>query len=329
MKLTKIITPLLAAAFCLPAAAEKTTLRITLQLPLASHTGQNLLLFKEEVEKHSDDIVVEIYDSAQLYKDKEVAQAVGAGAIEMGVAPLARFVDNVPAAGIFYQPFLFSGDDHIRKATEKGSPVRAPLDDEILRQTDARVLWWQAYGAAVMLSKGGGIESPEKIRGKTVRVLGETLGEFVKSCGATPVLISGSDQYLAYQRGTTEVGMTGVSSVKSRKLWEVMDTITKTQHGYIEFVVIVNEKFWQSLSAAQRDIISAAADKADIAVRHRLAEIEADAYAEAEKNGMRVLSPTADDIAEWKQCAQPVHAQFARDAGALGEQVMQAARALR
>lgn len=324
----KIAALALSALLCLPAAAEKTTLRVTLQLPLKSHLGQNLLLFKEEVEKNSDDIAVEIYDSAQLYKDKEVPQAVGSGAIEMGVASLTRFVGDVPAVDVFYQPFLFNSEELIRKATAKGSPVRGPLDDAILEKTGARVLWWQAYGAAVMLSKSGGMESPEKIRGKKVRVFGKTLGEFVKSCGAAPTLISGSEQYLAYQRGTVDVGMTGVSGVKSRKLWEVMDTITKTLHGDIEFVVVVNETFWRSLPEARRAVITAAADKADLAVRNRMAEIEAEAYAEAESNGMSVVSPSPSEVSAWKECSKPVYEQFARDAGDLGDQVMKAARAL-
>ena len=310
------------------AAAEKTTLRVTLQLPLKSHLGQNLLLFKEEVERNSDDIAVEIYDSAQLYKDKEVPQAVGSGAIEMGVASLTRFVGDVPAVDVFYQPFLFNSEALIRKATAKGSPVRGPLDDAILEKTGARVLWWQAYGAAVMLSSGGGIESPEKIRGKKVRVFGKTLGEFVKSCGGAPTLISGSEQYLAYQRGTVDVGMTGVSGVKSRKLWEVTDTITKTLHGDIEFVVVVNEDFWRSLPDSRRAVVTAAAEKADLAVRNRMSEIEEQAYAEAAANGMKIVSPSAADVSAWKECSKPVYEQFARDAGALGDQVMRAARAL-
>lgn len=324
----KIAALALSAILCLPAAAEKTTLRITLQLPLKSHLGQNLLLFKERAEASGVGLAVEIYDSAQLYKDKEVPQAVGSGAIEMGVASLTRFVGDVPAVDIFYQPFLFNSDDKIRRATAKGGPVRAPLDAAILEKTGARVLWWQAYGSAVMLSNGGGVESPDKIRGKKVRVFGKTLGEFVKSCGAAPTLISGSEQYLAYQRGTVDVGMTGVSGVKSRKLWEVMDTITKTQHGDIEFIVVVNEEFWQSLSAAQRAAIVDAAEAADLAVRERMAEIEADAFAEAEKNGMKIVELPPAAVAAWKACAAPVYEQFARDAGDLGAEVMRAAQSL-
>lgn len=134
--------------------AADTTLRISLQLPLKSHLGQNLVLFKDEVEKNSGGKVeVQIYDSAQLYKDKEVPQAVGSGSIEMGVASLTRFVGDVPAVDIFYVPFLFNSEGLVRKAVAPGSAVRAPLDEAILG-TGSRVLWWQAYGGAILLSKG-------------------------------------------------------------------------------------------------------------------------------------------------------------------------------
>jgi C4-dicarboxylate-binding protein DctP len=308
------------------AQAADTTLRITLQLPLKSHLGQNLILFKNEIEKTSNGgIEVQIYDSAQLYKDKQVPQAVGSGAIEMGVASLTRFVGDVPAVDIFYQPFMFNSDDLVRKATAKDSPVRGPLDAAILKQTGARVLWWQAYGSAVMLSKGDPVSTPDMIKDKKVRVFGKTLGEFVKSCGGAPTMVSGSEQYLAYQRGTVDVGMTGVSGVTARKLWDVMDTITRTQHADIEFVVVVNDKFWNGLSEANRKIISDAAALADDAVRNDIAQIEKDAYAASLENGMKIVDPTAEQIDAWRACSKPVYDQFATDAGALGKEIMDAA----
>ncbi|MDH3913525.1 MAG: C4-dicarboxylate ABC transporter substrate-binding protein, partial [Rhodospirillales bacterium] len=116
-----------------PAAAAETTLRITLQLPLKAHLGQNLLVFKEEVEKTSNgEIEVQIYDSAQLYKDKEVPQAVGSGAIEMGVASITRFAGTIPAVDIFYVPFMFDREELVRKAVAPGSQVRGPIDEAVL-----------------------------------------------------------------------------------------------------------------------------------------------------------------------------------------------------
>ncbi len=308
-----------------PAAAE-TTLRITLQLPLASHLGQNLLMFKEELEGSSD-ISVEIYDSAQLYKDSEVPQAVGAGEIEMGVASLARYVGDIPAVDIFYMPFVLNSEAKVRAATAPGSPVRQPLDDAIL-ETGARVLWWQAYGGNVLLSKDAPLKGPQDIEGRKARVYGKWLGEWIRTLGGAPTLISGSEQFLAYQRGTVDIGMTGLSGVSSRKLWEVMDAVTVVRNADIEFIVVVNEDFWQGLEASEREAITAAARKAEIAVRDYVTELEAETAREAAENGMQVHHPTEEEFAAWKAASAPVIDAWLAEAGPLGRQVLDAANGL-
>ncbi len=319
---------LLAATFATPAMAADVTLRISLQLPLTSHLGQNLVMFESEVEEQSNgEIDIEIYDSATLYKDKEVPAAVGSGSIEMGVASLTRYVGDVPAVDIFYQPFLFDTEEKVKAAVAEGSPVRQPLD-EAISDTGATVLWWQAYGGAVMLSNGAPVKSPADMTGKKVRVFGKTLGDFVTATGGAPTLISGSEQYLAYQRGTVDYGMTGVSGVKSRKLWEVMDHITVTNHADIEFIVVINTEVWNSLSDAHRDIIKTAARNAESDVRDRMSAIEAEAYAAAEAEGMTIYTPTAEEVIAWREASQPVYDAFADTAGALGKQVLEAANNL-
>ena len=209
----------------------------------------------------------------------------------------------------------------------KDSPVRAPIDEAIMG-TGSKVLWWQAYGGAIMLSKGGPVKSPADMEGKKVRVFGKTLGDFVSATGGAPTLISGSEQYLAYQRGTVDYGMTGVSGVKSRKLWEVMDTISVTNHADIEFVVVVNAEFWDSLSDDHKAIVEAAAANAEADVRNRMASIEAEAYKAAEENGMSVYTPTSDEMQAWKEASQPVYDAYLENAGDLGKQILDAANGL-
>ncbi len=316
------------AAMILPATASSTTLRITLQTSLKSHLGQNLMLFEKLVEKASgQSIDVQIYDSAQLYRDKEVPEAVGSGQIEMGVASLTRYVGEIPAVDIFYMPFLLNTEEKVRKATAPGSPVRAPLDEAILG-TGARVLWWQAYGSVILLSKGEPVATPAAMANKKARVFGKTLGSWVKTVGGAPTLISGSEQFLAYQRGTVDIGMTGVAGVQSRKLWEVMDTITVTNNADIEFIVVVNEQFWQGLTGEQRNWISTAARAAEMDVRDRVGEIEAEAFEQARANGMNIYSPKAREIEAWKDASQPVINQWLTSAGDLGAKVYEAAKGL-
>ena len=89
------------------------------------------------------------------------------------MASLTRYVGDIPAVDLFYQPFLLNTDKKVRKAVSKGSSIRGPIDNAI-KNTGSTVLWWQAYGNAIMLSKGQAIKNPSDMKGKKVRVFGKT-----------------------------------------------------------------------------------------------------------------------------------------------------------
>jgi len=307
--------------------AEK-VLRLTLQLPATHHLGVNVQSFADEVNKNTNgEIKVEIYPSAQLYKDKEVPQAVSSGAVEMGVAALTRFVGTIPAVDLFYVPFLFADEEAVKNAVAKGSPVRGPIDDAVLK-TGARILWWQAYGGAVFLSNDFALNSPDDLKGKKVRVFSKTLGALVEAAGGAATSISGSEQFLAYQRGTVDVGITGVTAVQKRKLYQVMNTLTATKSMVdIEFVVLINDKVWQELSDQQRQIMETAAARVEKELRDKMSQLEADAFAFV-KDKMTVVELTDAEMKDWQKLAEPVVEEYVKNAGSLGQQLVDAARKL-
>jgi len=311
------------------AANAATTLRITLQLPLTSHLGENLLLFEEKVEAASGgEIQIEIYPSAQLYKDNEVPQAVASGAIEMGVASLTLFAGTIPAVDVFYVPFLFDSPELVQATLEPGSPIRQPIEEEILK-TGARVLWWQPYGSTILLSRREPVRTPDDMKGKKVRVFGRTLGKWVEIVGGVPALISASEQFLAYQRGVVDIGMTGMVTIPPRKLDQVMDAVTKVPIADIEFIVVINEGVWQSLTDDQRRILAEAAAVAERDVREKIAVMEREAEEYAISKGMIVYTPTEEEMALWRQASEPMFAWFAENAGDLGRRLIEEAKALR
>ena len=144
-------------------------------------------------------------------------------------------------------------------------------------------------------------------------------------------MISGSEQYLAYQRNTVDAGMTGVSGVKSRKLYQVMDTLTVTNHGDIEFVVVANDKWLKSLSQKQRDAITEASKVAEKAVRDDMANIEAGAYKEAKANGMNIVKLSSSETAALKKASSSVIDDYISrtgGAGGVGDKLVKAANNL-
>jgi C4-dicarboxylate-binding protein DctP len=313
-----------------PADAEPVKLRITLQLPITNHLGVNLQRFKEEVEeKTAGAVVAEIFDRSRLYKDNQVLAAVSSGAIEMGTIGLSQFHKVVPALEVFAQPFLFNFEALVRAATSPDSEVRRLLDKAVLDATGVRVLWWQSYGQSVFFSKGGDARTPAGIRGRKIRVFGENMANLTTYCGGIPLVITASKQAQALKDGTVDMAMTGVTGVTSRELWKVTDTITRTEHAALEFVVIINEKTWQSLGEHHRAVITAAARRAEQDLRRKMADIEAKAYAFARDKGMTIYDLAPNDVAEWRACSAPVLDDYLKLAGEFGQRMMAAYGKLR
>lgn len=305
------------------------TLKVSIQLNTKHPIGANVVYFKDEVEKLSDgDIKVEIYDSAQLYKGSEVPQAVSAGAVDMGLVLIDEYAGTIPATGLFSVAFMFPDYEVLAKAASADSPVRQEID-EMIRKTGTRVLWWQDYGPVQLLSKGDPIVMPSDMKGKKVRVLGKPSGDFINAVGGIPVKIGGSEQFIAYQRGTVDVGMTGTTAIQSRKLFEVMDSVTITNHAQTEFLVVINDKLWDSLSDQEREWISTAALSAEEVMRAatKSDNLESEEFI-ATQTPMKVIHLEPEQIEAWQKAAAPAVDAYINEAGDAGQRLVDEVRKL-
>ena len=323
----RMLKAAMAASFVLaaPVLAQAETIRVTLQLPETHSLGQNWNAFKEIVEEKSGgDLQVQLFPSAQIYKDKEVPEAVGTGAVEAGSAFLGRFTGAVPAVDVVNLPFFFKNEEHLRSAVATGSPMRNLLDAAVLEETGAKVLWWQAFGRNVYLSNGSAIRTPADLENQKVRTYGKVLGWTVEALGGAPTLMSGSKQFLAYQQGAVDVGMTGASAVKSRKLHEVMDHMTLSYDSAIEFVAVINNDFFEGLSAENQQIIVDAAATVEQQLRDAIYG-EEDAIVEEMRGLMTVVDLSDEERAEWVEATSSVVQRVVDDAGETAAAVVAAA----
>ena len=315
----------LSVAFSASLFAD-TTIRVTLQLPETHSLGQNWQDFASIIEEKSgSELKVQLFPSAQLFKDKEVPGAVGSGAVEAGSAFLGRFAGSVSAVDVVSIPFMFSDEAHIRASVAPGSAMRSALDGAILRETNNRVLWWQAFGRNIYLNNGSAIVTPQDLQGKKVRTYGKVHGWTVEALGGAPTLMSGSKQFLAYQQGAVDVGMTGASAVKSRKLFEVMDHMTLTFDSAIEFIAVINNDFYEGLSAEHQAMIDAAAQEVEQKLRDAIYQQEAEIVEEM-KAEMTVVELTEAQRAAWREATAGVVDRFVDETGATGAAAVAAVR---
>lgn len=308
--------------------ALATTISVTSQLPETHPVSQNWINFGKLIsEKSNGDLSIQLFPSAQLFKDKEVPEAVGSGAINAGSTFIGRFAGSVPAVDVIAVPFIFNDEAHIRASVAPGSDLRKAIDSKILEETGARVLWWQAFGRNVYLSNDEPIVEPSDIEGKKVRTYGKVHGWTAEALNGAPTLLSGSKQFLAYQQGAVDVGMTGASAVKSRKLYEVMDNMTLTFDSAIEFVAVINNDLYESLSSDEQQIINDAAKTVEQQLRDKVYSEEA-ATVEEMKDHMNVVELTEEQRAAWRQATQSVVDRFVKETGETGAEAVRAIRSV-
>lgn len=328
-KALSLATLVSAGLFASTEALAERTLRLSLQVSTKHPVGANIMYFKEQVEKASNgELKVEVYDSAQLYKGSEIPQAVGSGAVDMGLVLIDEYAGTIPAVGIFSVAFMFPNYDVLSKAADPNSPIRKEID-ELIRKTGTRVMWWQDYGPVQLLSKGDPVTEPSQMKGKKVRVLGKPSGDFIKALGGVPVKIGGSEQFLAYQRGTVDIGMTGTTAIQSRKLFEVMDAVTITNHAQTEFLIVINDKLWDSLSAKEKQWMSEGALAAEQKMRAETKDknLASEKFI-AEKTPMKVINLTPDQVKAWQKAAAPAIDEYIKSAGPVGQRLVDEVRKL-
>ena len=305
-------------------AQAETTIRVTLQLPQSHSLGQNWLAFQKIIEEKSNgELKLQLFHSAQLFKDNEVPEAVGSGAVEAGSVFLGRFAGSVPAVDVISLPFFFRDEAHLRQSVATGSTMRNVLDAAVLKETNAKILWWQAFGRNVYLSNDAAIRTPADMQNKKVRTYGKVLGWTVEALGGAPTLMSGSKQFLAYQQGAVDVGMTGVSAVKSRKLFEVMNHMTLTFDSAIEFVAVMNNDFFNGLSPAHQKIVLDAASEVEQQLRDAIYKEEDDAIAEVTPK-MTVINLTPAERQLWVDATTGVIDRFVKEGGQTAADVVEA-----
>lgn len=313
-----------------PASVQAKTLRLNVPVSAGNPINENIQDFRREVERRTGGAIkIALTGKAQAYEDNEVISAVSSGAIEMGATSLNQFAYDVPLAGVFLQPFMFNFDALVRAAAKPGSEIRTLIDEEILYWTNARVLWWQPRGSTVIFSRRVPDFNPSAIVSRSVGAPDDLTKELTKACGGSPHLVPTSDIYSALDKESIQITMTDIFGVTERDLWRVADTIVNTKHSPSLFIVVINDKVWESLPEKQQKILSEAAAAVQERMWDLFAKTEADAYAFAAKKGMKVYEPSPREVVAWRECSAPLLESYVDRIGELGPKLFAAYGRLR
>ena len=221
--------------------------------------------FKEAVEQKTDGrITVEIYPNSQLYGDEDELQALQSGAVQMLAPSAAKMSAIAPQLQVLDLPFIFDGPDDVEEAFSRDSEIaQAIYNNERLADANIKVmgLWdlgFKQFGVNVPVRK------PEDLRGQKLRIQSgsDVLKTQMQTWGAEPTPMAFAEVYNALQQGVIDGLGNTYSSFYSQKMNTVLDYITVADYGYIGYVNVINNEFFESLPDDLQQAVTEAADEA-------------------------------------------------------------------
>ncbi len=321
-----IAVALMFTFFIAPAqssAAEKQILvKMVGTLPVHHHLTKALEMFRDIVEKKAGDRVkFQLYPAQQLYNDKDLVNVLPKGAVEGAIINSGFWSGKVRAEGPMFFPLYSSSRDQFYKLFESKAWDLIKKDFE--EEGNIKVLSMIEYGSSTIISKTP-VRTLEDFKGLRTRAYGMYPAIFMQSVGASPVVMSSGDVYLALQRKTIDAAMSGVSSFVDRKWYEVSKYFLSINVCYsTPFLCAFNLDFWNKLPADLQKIFQDAAIETQEWTKNYTLESDVRYRNLLKEKGCTEIQISDEELARWSEKAVPaLEAEYIKHYGAKARQIL-------
>ena len=271
--------------------------------------GRAATRFEELVEERlAGRVEVEVYPSSQLMNDDDSLDALAFGEIQMIAISLSKLDRLTNRFQIFDLPFLFPDLDTVER-------FQASDDAEVMMtsMTDKGLLGL-AYWHNGMKQFGGPVDmrTPTNADGLKFRIMeSDVLEAQMRTIGGNPQKMALGEVYQALQTGAIDAQENTWSNMWSSKFYEVQDYLTETNHGYLGYLVIVNQRFWDSMPEDVRTELDAIVQEVAEWANDQSEQINMDGRERVIESGIsEIVGLTAEESSAWEQAMQPVWSEF-------------------
>lgn len=267
-----------------------------------SKKGAAGVIFKNIVEGETD-IKVELFPAKALGNEGDLVQQAQEGTTHMAIVSgaMAKICKEADVLNI---PYTFSNATIAWDVLD--GQFGKDLAAHCLEETGLRTLAYSETGFRNFTNNVREIKSPADMKGLKFRVQPIPLYvEMVEGLGGEPTPIAWSELPNALTTGVVDGQENPVGTIYNNNLHKLQKYMVLDGHVYAADFIVINDEFFQSLSAAEQDIVAKAARTAGLMGRAIQQFNTAEGVTKVVAEGMKVHSPTADEMAQFKKLAQP------------------------
>jgi C4-dicarboxylate-binding protein DctP len=300
-----------AAVFAMPIAASADPLVIKFSHVVAEHTpkGQAALKFKEEAEKLlPGKVKVEVYPNSQLYGDAKEMEALALGDVQFIATSLSKFGKYTHQTEVFDLPFMFKDMDAVDRFEQ--SKVGQSILHSMEKRNYLGLAYW--HNGLAQMSANVPLLTPADAKGLKFRIQqSDIIAASYEIVGANVQKLAFSEVYQALQVGTVNAQENTWSNIYSKKFYEVQKHFVESNDRVIDYMVLVNAKWWNGLPADIRDGLTKALAVATKTNNEIAGKLNVEAKKKIQASGVTTihqLTPAQHDA--WVKAVHPVWAKF-------------------
>ncbi|WP_422448001.1 TRAP transporter substrate-binding protein [Thermoanaerobacterium sp. DL9XJH110] len=315
MKNVKILAVVTMILIFLTACGSKNsaTSKRTYTMKIGHGTAESSLYhfgavkFKELVEQKSNGkIKVEIYPNGQIGHDKELLEKMKLGAIEGGVIGTEPIAGWAPKIQVINLPYLFKDRETAYRILDGN--IGEEIFKDQPKQNGIRLLAYFENGFRQVTNNTRPINGVADLKGIKIRVSNSPVSIAIfKALGANPTPMSFGEVYTALEQKVVDGQENPLALIESSKFYEVQKYLAITNHIYSPCVLLVSEKFYQSLPDDLKKAVVEAAKEARDLQRKESQKRDQELLEILKQKGMQVTTP---NIEEFAQATKDVHLEF-------------------
>lgn len=257
-------------------------------------------------------VCLEVYPNSTLYGDDKELEAMLMGDIQMAAPSLSKFEKYTKQYRLFDLPFMFKNIDAIDafQSSEAGQDMKNAMVKRGIRGLE----FW--HNGLKQLTGSKALLEPSDAAGMKFRVMAsDVLVAQFKALDAVPQKMAFSEVYQGLQSGTIQGQENTYSNIYGKKFFEVQDSVTESNHGILDYMVVTSTEFWDGLPSDIRNQL-------ETILREVTVSRNAQSFAVNEANKESILATgktihtlTDAQRAKWKAAMLPVWDQFKDDVG--------------
>lgn len=256
----------------------------------------------DDVKAASDgEIIMQIYPNSQLGGERQMAEGLTLGVLEMGLFGTGALQAIDKRLIIEELPYAWPTRESAYRALD--GKLGDALADVLINYGITTLSWWES-GYRHITNSVRPIEKPEDLQGIKLRVPeAEMRIDTFKVLGALPTPMAFSEVFTALQQKVVDGQENPLATIDAMKFYEVQGHLALTGHIWGSAVLTIATDTWNSLTEEQQKIIQTAAEDWKLKERAMIAEGDETLVNKMKEAGIQVTEP---DAAEFRAAVESV-----------------------